>query len=49
MNQDEFWSIFAETGAPTAYLLYRLAQEEKTVYGTSDHQGVGNPRNRFWG
>ena len=28
MDEKEFWQIFAETGAPEAYLLYR-AEETK--------------------
>ena len=41
MNAQDYWSIFLETGAPEAYLLYTraLKMEEKHVF---DDTGVGS-------
>ena len=37
MNAQDYWSIFLETGAPEAYLLYTraLKMEEKHVFDDS--------------
>ena len=29
MDKNQYWSIFLETGAPEAYLLYRGAQKQQ--------------------
>lgn len=43
MNAQDYWSIFLETGAPEAYLLYTraLKLEEKHVF---DDTGTGSSR-----
>lgn len=46
MNAQDYWSIFLETGAPEAYLLYAkaLKTEEKHVF---EDTGVSSARHRL--
>lgn len=39
MNQQAMWSVFLNTGAPEAYLLYCEARKVKEPY-VSDNQGT---------
>ncbi len=40
MNSQFFWSVFMETGAPEAYLLYHKAKSLEDTY-VPDHQSLG--------
>lgn len=42
MNQQAMWSIFLQTGAPEAYLLYCEARKAKDNY-VSDNPGACDP------
>lgn len=43
MNAQDYWSIFLETGAPEAYLLYTkaLKMEEKHVFDDTGASPAG--------
>ena len=41
MDPKAMWSVFLETGAPEAYLLYSEALKAKEIY-VSDNQGTRN-------
>jgi hypothetical protein len=38
MNAKEYWSLFLETGAPEAYLMYTNARKSEGIH-VSDHTG----------
>jgi hypothetical protein len=44
MNVMDYWTLFMETGAPEAYLMYRKQQKMEGKYVSDDpgHRSQGN-------